>query len=100
VEVINLGPDLALNLQLGFSPHLIPSTFRFHIGTKLSKGLLRHELWQWPCMCKLSESFEIASILVHWNLNNPAEDGKNPVVGFQAIFKLEILVPERVSKEV
>jgi hypothetical protein len=51
-------------------------------------------------MCKLSESFEIASILVHWNLNNPAEDGKNPVVGFQAIFKLEILVPERVSKEV
>jgi hypothetical protein len=51
-------------------------------------------------MCKLSESLEIASILVHWNLNNPAENGKDPIMGFQAVLKLEVLVPERVSEKV
>ena len=51
-------------------------------------------------MCELTESFEVAGILVHGNFDNTAQDCKNPVLSLQAVFKFKIFVPERVSEEV
>ena len=45
-------------------------------------------------------ALEVPCILVHWNVDDAVENGEDAVLRFHALFKLDVLVPERVSKEV
>jgi hypothetical protein len=49
---------------------------------------------------ELAESLEVSCILVHWDVYDSVEDGKDLVMCIQTIFEFEVFVPERVCKKI
>jgi hypothetical protein len=37
---------------------------------------------------------------MHWNVNNPTKNGEDLVMSLNAFFKFNVLIPERMRKEV
>ena len=75
-------------------------TFVLYLAAKLSKHVGREELLEGPCLCEMSEAFEVASILVHWYVYHAVQDGENLVLRLEALLELQIFVPEWMRKEV
>lgn len=51
-------------------------------------------------MGKLTIPFKVACILMHRNVNYPAENPKYFVISFDAFLELKVLIPEWMSQEV
>lgn len=105
VEVVDFGSHLSFNLHLGnsFGAALIASTFRFNFRTESTEGLGWHKLYNRAGVSKLAELLKVSSILVHWNLDDSAQDRKDLVVlvmRLHSVFEFQVLVPERMGKEV
>jgi len=37
---------------------------------------------------------------MHWYMDNPIENGEDSIMGLDSIFKLKVLIPERMCKEI
>jgi hypothetical protein len=82
------------------STSFVPGTFILDIHLQLSQSSGRGNSSQRPRLSPLPVFFEVASILVHWDVYDPAQNGEYPVGCFQPFFELDVFIPERMGKEV
>lgn len=98
--VINAQSEITLDLGLDFCARLGVGRGRLNLSTELCHGFGRCQLNQRTSLSQLTITFKVTRVLVHRDVNNPTQDGKDLVLSLDTLFKLNVLVPERMRKEV
>lgn len=97
VIVVNLGTEVSF--IFAFTLHS-KSTISLELRSELSKLLYRNQLCYRAGVGLGSEVLKVSGILVHRDVNDSLQDGKDLVVCIKTILKLYVLVPEWMSQEV
>ena len=97
--LIELGANVLLQLRLGLGRAIL-GVFGLDLGTVLGEQIRRPEFGEGAGVRELAKALKVPTVLVHGDVDDAEEDGKDLVVGLLALLILDILVPERVGEEV
>lgn len=100
VMTVNTQPDVSFNFSFDLGTWGDMRRSRFDLGTVLGQYLGGCKLCHWSGLSHLAIPFKVPSILVHGNMDDTAKDLEDLIKGFHALLVLDILIPERMGKEV
>jgi len=107
VKVINPSAHLPFNFELSsIGLNLLPTglhdnrALSLNFQPELCESVCWKELSERPCLGQLAISLKVASVLMHGDMYNAIEDGKDLVVGLETFFKFQIFIPKRMCEEV
>src|SRR5436309_15788247 len=107
MKIIDSSTHLSLNLELspiGFD--LLPTslhdnrTLSLNLQPELRKGVCWKEFGKGSGLSQLAIALKVARVLMHGNVYDTIENGKDLVIGLKALLELQVFIPKWVCKEV
>lgn len=100
IHGINLGADIALDLELGSRSNAMGGRLCLHLSLDAGKVLWGGDIGERQSVRHGTQLLVVAAVLVKGDATDAHEERKDARMGLLARLKLDVLVPERVRHEV